>query len=83
MPDKGVLSYAHGQAVVDVYFPNGEAVCKWCPLFLRYEENFKRYSCRLTCEWIPDPFRVRGERCPLTMQTGEEDTHGDPHFGAR
>lgn len=71
MPN-GVLEYAHGQVVVDVYFPNRQCVCKWCPLFLRYEEAFKRYSCRLTGEWILDPAHEIGAKCPIVMERKDE-----------
>lgn len=57
--------------MVDVYFPNGDCVCKWCPLFLRYEDAFKRYSCRLTGEWILDPTHERGANCPLIMEVND------------
>lgn len=63
-----VLEYTKGVASVDIFFPNNEVACKWCYLFLRYEENFKRYSCRLTEEWIPDPFRMIGGKCPLIIE---------------
>ena len=71
MPN-GVSFYTRGYAGVDVFFPMGEEACKWCRLFLRYEENFNRYSCRLTDDWIPDPFHGRGQRCPLVMENEEE-----------
>lgn len=67
-----VLAYGHGQAVVDVYFPNGDVACRWCPLFLRYEEAFRRYSCRLSGEWIADPIHGRGQLCPLIIKKEEE-----------
>ncbi len=67
-----VLYYGHGQAVVDVHFPNKDCVCRWCSLFLRYEEAFKRYSCRLSGEWIFDPFHERGSRCPLILEEDEK-----------
>ena len=66
--EQGVLYYTSGAATIYIHFPENKVVCQWCKLFLRYEENFKRYSCRLTDEWIIDPFRMRGERCPLEME---------------
>lgn len=69
----GVISYATGTVNVAVHFPNQKIQCQWCPLFLRYEDAFKRYSCRLTGEWIPDPFHQIGERCPLTFQDQKEE----------
>lgn len=67
----GILEYGHGQAIVDVFFPNKECVCKWCSLFLRYEDAFKRYSCRLTGECILDPNHEIGAKCPIVMEVTE------------
>ena len=61
----GVEFYTRREGLIGVNYPNGVECCKWCKLFLRYEENFKRYSCRLTEEWIFDPSKEIGERCPL------------------
>lgn len=66
-----MLSYVTGQTTVAVHFPNGDCVCRWCPLFLRYEEAYRRYSCRLSGEWILDPVHERGTRCPLAMEEDE------------
>lgn len=62
-----VLHYEKRTTEIPVYFPNGEIVCKWCRLFLRYEDAFQRYSCRLTDEWILDPAHEIGQSCPLTF----------------
>ena len=67
----GVRWYSRRTTKVTVSFPEGREVCQWCPLFLRYEEAFRRYSCRLTGEWIPDPFGMRGARGPLEMERSE------------
>lgn len=66
----GVEHYAAGVVKVPVYFPNGDVSCRWCPLFLRHEEAFKRYSCRLTGEWILDPLHGIGGKCPLEFKEG-------------
>lgn len=75
----GVSFYTHGSARIVVHFPEGDECCRWCPLFLRYEENFKRYSCRLTGEWIIEPQHERGEQCPLEM--GDEHGNSSDDFG--
>jgi hypothetical protein len=62
-----VTFYTTGKAEVTVHFPEDKVCCQYCPLYLRYEENFKRYSCRLTGEWIIDPFHEIGTGCPLTF----------------
>ena len=76
--DKGVSWYATGTVTVPIGFPEGDICCKWCKLFLRYEDAFKRYSCRLTEEWIIDPAHGIGQRCPLVFEEGLIDgEHGD------
>ena len=73
-PKNGVESYVTGTVEVPVHFPEGKVACCWCPLFCRFEENFKRYSCRLTHEWIPDPFHMIGGQCPLKFKEDENAT---------
>ena len=68
-PD-GIRFYTARTATIDVYFPEGHEACQFC----RYEDSFKRYSCRLTDEWLLDPIHERGRLCPLTKK---EDTTDD------
>ncbi len=68
MKNNGVSSYKKGKTEVEINFPNGDIACRWCWLFLKYEENYKRYSCRLTSEWILDPLNCVGEQCPLKIE---------------
>lgn len=68
MKSSGVSSYKKGKTEVEINFPNGDVACRWCWLFLKYEENYKRYSCRLTSEWILDPLNGVGEQCPLKIE---------------
>lgn len=70
-----VRFYKSGTAPVTIYFPNGDICCRWCWLFLKYEHDFRRYSCRLTNEWIIDPLNDIGENCPLKIK--EDDVNGD------
>lgn len=69
--DNGVQSYATGTAEVEIHFPNKDCAYRWCWLFLKYEENYKRYSCRLTGEWILDPYHQIGAECPLKFKKEE------------
>ena len=64
---KAVTRYETGMANVPVHFPNGDVCCRWCPMFLRFEEPFERYSCRLTGDWIAD-IGARQEWCPLKFE---------------
>ena len=54
----GCTEYA--EAVVDIYFPKGNACCKLCPLLQTYSRN----QCMRTGELIPDT-QGRGIWCPL------------------
>ncbi|MEG0897847.1 MAG: hypothetical protein RSF73_09910 [Ruthenibacterium sp.] len=63
--DSGIPYFTPKTAAVTVYFPTDRVQCQYCALFCRYEENFKRYSCRLTNEWLLDPLHTVGEQCPL------------------
>lgn len=72
-PD-GIRFYTARTATIDVYFPEGHEACQFCRLFCRYEDSFKRYSCRLTDEWLLDPIHERGRLCPLA---GNEETKNE------
>ena len=65
MFEDGVRFYTEKQAVISVYFPEGHETCQYCRPFCRYEDSFKRYSCRLTDEWLIDPMHTKGKLCPL------------------
>ena len=69
--NNGVSNYTHGTTEITIHFPNGDEVCHWCWLFLKYEENYKRYSCKYTGEWILDPIHCRGAKCPLKIKKEE------------
>ena len=69
--NNGVPFYTHGTTDVTIHFPNGDEACRWCWLFLKYEENYKRYSCKYTGEWILDPIHCRGAKCPLKIKKEE------------
>ena len=71
MRSGSVRYYTNGTATVAIHFPEDDVFCRWCPLFLRYEEAYRRYSCRLTGEWILDPFNERGQKCPLQFNGKE------------
>lgn len=67
-----VLFYSTGEAVVQVNFPSGEAVCKWCWPFLRVDNELHRCRCKLTGESIRDPQHEIGQQCPLIFRDKEE-----------
>lgn len=64
----GVLTYAHGVATFDVYFPDGRADCRHCP-YCRYYEAFANYRCVLTNDYIErTELNRRHVNCPITME---------------
>lgn len=68
MKNDGVSEYA--RCTVDIYFPNKEVKCMYCPLL----ETYSRNQCRRTGEYIADT-RGIGIWCPLKM---EELPDGEP-----
>lgn len=70
-----VLFYTTGETTVQVHFPGGDTVCKWCWPFLQCDNDLKRYRCKRTGESIPDPQHNIGRQCPLIFKEGE--TNGD------
>lgn len=65
--NSGVLKYQKGVAEITVFFPDGKPYCNYCE-YCKYEEYYKRYSCRITKEWLVTPFNSVGEICPLVME---------------
>lgn len=55
-----VTSYTH--TTVDIFFPNGEVCCEYCPLL----ETYARKQCRRTGEYLLDT-HARGLWCPLQI----------------
>lgn len=68
MKSDGVREYA--KCTVDIYFPEKEVKCMFCPLL----ETYSRNQCRRTGEYIADTRGV-GMWCPLKM---EESENGEP-----
>ena len=62
-----VTSYALTRA--DIYFPNGEIQCRYCPLF----ETYAREQCRLTGEYITNS-KTFGYFCKLRKVEIDEHT---------
>lgn len=60
----------YARCTVDIYFPNKEVKCMYCPLL----ETYSRNQCRRTGEYIADT-RGIGIWCPLEM---EELPDGEP-----
>ena len=69
--ESGVKWYTTGQAVVDIYFPEDDICCKWCP-FCRSESDLGRFWCRLNNKMIYNPFTGIGDNCPIDFESEEK-----------
>ena len=71
MFESGVDWYAHGVASFPVYFPEGQACCRYCR-FCKYSKDFNTYRCLLTEEFLfKELLDERGQRCPITFEKTE------------
>lgn len=70
--DNCVSFYKSGVATVAVHFPNGDAVCRWCP-YVRYDESLRRHRCIFTNEYLPFPMETRGNECPIVIEDEKEE----------
>mgnify|MGYP001272840348 CR=1 FL=1 len=64
----GVGWYTSGVAHVEIHFPEDKVCCANCVPFCRFEEAFKRYSCRATGEQLLCPFATIGAMCPIKFK---------------
>ena len=60
-----VREYLHTK--VDIFFPNNEFACRFCPLL----ETYSRNQCRRTGEYIVDTKGI-GWNCPLEIVEEEK-----------
>ena len=67
-----VDSYLRGKITINIHFPIVKnkiyKCCKYCDKFCRYEQNYNRYSCKLTQEWLLDVEHEIGNLCPLNFE---------------
>jgi hypothetical protein len=61
------LTYEHGVIVVDITLPGKAPFCQYCPM-IKQEEFLRRFSCRVTGEWLMNPFNGRGIECPIQFK---------------
>lgn len=71
--DNGVTRYTTCNLDINIYFPEDEVKCKWCP-FLRHYDSLDRDNCQITHETIYTR-EFTGLKCPLTIlnETNSED----------
>lgn len=67
----GVREYTKGIVTIEVFFPNGDILCQYCPFCFEAKDGLKRWRCQLTTELIFTPFDNVGERCPIKICKGE------------
>ena len=68
---KGAQYFTQGTLWYTLSFPEDKVRCQYCPC-CRYEEALKRYSCRLTGEWLVYPFQCVGRQCPIGFEEKED-----------
>lgn len=61
----GVSHYT--KATVEIYFPNDNVACQYCPML----ETYARNQCRRTGEYLMDT-RTVGYYCPLHIEEANE-----------
>ena len=65
--EKGVSYYTHGTASIDIYFPEIDVRCVWCP-FCRSEADLGRFWCRLVNHMVYNPnYAELPEFCPIKI----------------
>lgn len=65
MKGEGVSWYTTRTAPITISFPEDKVSCSNCVLFCRYEDAYRRYTCRLTQEPLLHPFSGIGWKCPF------------------
>jgi len=65
------LEYEKGVIVFEVNLPKKAATCQYCPM-VKTEEFLKRFSCRITGEFLMAPFSRRGDCCPIQFKEETE-----------
>lgn len=61
----GCSKYITKTLVRQVYFPEGQEVCRMCPFCIADPSNHKRERCQITGEILPFAELVIDHRCPL------------------
>ena len=67
----GFGKYITKTLVRQVYFPEGEEICRLCPFCVMDPSNHKREICNITGEILPFAELKIDEDCPL-KDAGEE-----------
>lgn len=72
----GCGKYITKTLVRQVYFPEGQEVCRMCPFCIADPSNHKRERCQITGEILPFAELVIDGRCPLIGEFSTENSGG-------
>lgn len=72
----GCDKYIIKTLVRQVYFPEGQEVCRMCPFCIADPSNHKRERCQITGEILPFAELVIDGRCPLIGEFSTENSGG-------
>ena len=61
----GSDKYITKTLIRQVYFPEGQEVCRMCPFCIADPSNHKRERCQITNEILPFADLTIDQRCPL------------------
>lgn len=64
---RGADHYTVGTIYLNVFFPNGESCCWYCPMLNKHTEE-----CRITNETIYKPRQRMGKNCPMVLEGVDE-----------
>lgn len=68
---KDGVSY-YTKSTVDIFFPEDDVCCHWCPM-LGIESKSDRAYCRRTGEYLTAPKFGIGLRCPLKFKENDDE----------
>lgn len=63
--ENGCDKYITKTLIRQVYFPEGQEVCRMCPFCIADPSNHKREQCKITGEILPFAELTIDQRCPL------------------
>lgn len=70
-PAGGVTKYISGTITMQMNLPAERPVCLFCWM-LGHDNGLDRSFCRVTDEFILNPSRQRGSKCPIKFNEGEQ-----------
>jgi hypothetical protein len=70
--DKGIPWYTKATACIDVYFPEDEIKCRYCP-FVKFLDGTNQHRCRLN-DKILYSIEIIGRDCPLVFNGEVEES---------